>query len=68
MKVKKNAVLFLLLIVLLSFPIIFASEQDLNGYISVVAIIELIGAIYDYQSVPILLSVSEMKSSWLSFS
>ena len=40
MKVKKNAVLFLLLIVLLSFPIIFASEQDLNGYISVVAFIE----------------------------
>lgn len=61
MKVKKNAVLFLLLIVLLSFPIIFASEQDLNGYISVVAIIELIGAIYvlhqqgySYFSLPIL--------------
>ena len=46
MKARKDTVLFLLLIALLSFLIVFTIEQDFNGYISIVTIVELIGAIY----------------------
>ncbi len=46
MKAKKDTELFLLLIALLPFLIVFTIEQDFNGYISIVAIVELIGVIY----------------------
>ena len=61
MKANKKAILFLLFMTLMSLPIIFVVEKELNAYISVIALIELVGAIYvlhqqgySYFSLPVL--------------
>lgn len=61
MKIKKSSIMFLFLIILISLPILFVVEQEINMYISIVVLVELVGAIrvlhglgYSYFSLPIL--------------